>query len=404
MATKTVLISGASVAGPSLAFWLNRYGFKTTIVERAPALRPGGYAVDFRGAGMEVLRRMNLIDEIRRHEVRTGKITIVDEDNKKVASMPDGFTSGELEIMRGDLANVLYDATKDDTEYIFNDSITDLTQGPHGVDVSFSRTAARRFDLVIGADGLHSNVRSLTFGEEAQFLHEFGLYVAIFTVPDFMNVNGDGLFYGTLGRRVGLFGVRQKKEAKASFYFSSEPLQYDRRDIQQQKRILHEKFAGLGWQVPQMLQYMDSAPDFYFDSISQIRMDTWSRGRVTLVGDAAHCASPMAGLGTTMAMIGAYVLAGELNAAHGDHTIAFPRYENLMHDFSVNIQKLADGAEWFVPNTPLRLWMSNIFWKILPYTPWKNMMIKMPTKLSNSITLKDYEQRESRSFAPVSAN
>jgi 2-polyprenyl-6-methoxyphenol hydroxylase-like FAD-dependent oxidoreductase len=401
MATKTVLISGASVAGPTLAYWLHRYGFETTIVERAPALRPGGYAVDFRGAGMEVLRRMDLINEIRRYEVRTGKITVVDEHNKKITSMPDGFTSGELEIMRGDLAGVLYEATKDNTEYIFNDTITGLTQGPHGVDVSFSRTPARRFDLVIGADGLHSNVRTLIFGEEAQFLHELGLYIAIFTVPDFMQLNGNALFYGTLGRRVGLFGVRQKQEAKASFYFASEPLHYDRRDIEQQKLILCEKFADLPWQVPRLLQYMDNAPDFYFDSISQIRMDTWSRGRITLVGDAAHCASPMAGLGTTMAMIGAHILAGELKASGGDHTRAFPRYETLMHEFTTNVQRLADGAEWFVPTTRFRLWMSNLVWKILPYTPWKNMMIKLPTKLANSISLPDYEHIETHS--PISA-
>jgi 2-polyprenyl-6-methoxyphenol hydroxylase-like FAD-dependent oxidoreductase len=391
MARKTVLISGASVAGPALAYWLHRYGFETTLVERAPALRPGGYAVDFRGAGMEVLRRMNLVDEIRKFEVRTGTITVVDEDNKKKTTMPDGFTSGELEIMRGDLAEVLYTATKDDTEYIFNDSITGLTQGPNGVDVSFSHTPPRRFDLVIGADGLHSNVRTLTFGEEARFLHHFGLYVAIFTTPDFMHLDRNALFYGTLGRRVGLFGVGQKKEARASFYFASEPLQYDRRDIQQQKNILREKFSGLGWQVPQLLQYMDNAPDFYFDSISQIRMDTWSRGRISLVGDAAHCASPMAGLGTTMAVVGAYILAGELKAAGGDPFIAFPRYENNMREFTVSCQKLADGADWFVPNTRFKLWMSNLMWKILPFTPWKNMMIKLPTKISNSITLKDYK-------------
>ncbi len=150
MKAKTILISGASVAGPALAFWLHRYGFRTTIVERAPALRPGGYAVDFRGAGMEVLRRMQIVDEIRRFETRTGKVTMVDAQNKRVASMPDGFTSGELEIMRGDLANVLYEATKNSTEYIFNDTITGLTQGAQGVDVSFSRSPARRFDLVIG--------------------------------------------------------------------------------------------------------------------------------------------------------------------------------------------------------------------------------------------------------------
>ena len=213
MRTKSVLISGASIAGPALAYWLNRYGFETTIIERAPAIRPGGYAVDFRGAGMEVLKRMGIMEEIRKYETRTGKITMVDRNNKKLASMPDGFTSGELEIMRGDLANVLYEATRQNTDYIFNDSITGLTQRPDGVDVTFSRSAAQHFDLVVGADGLHSNVRTLVFGEEARFLRELGLYIAIFTTPDFMHLDRNGLYYGTLGRRVGLFGVRRKKEA-----------------------------------------------------------------------------------------------------------------------------------------------------------------------------------------------
>ncbi len=159
--------------------------------------------------------------------------------------MPDGFTSGELEIMRGDLAHVLYEATKNSTEYIFNDTITGLTQGAQGVDVSFSRSPARRFDLVIGADGLHSNVRTLIFGEEAQFLHELGLYIAIFTTPDFMHLDGNALYYGTLGRRVGLFGVRQKLvKRRPPSYFASEPLHYDRRDIRQQKQILKDKFYG----------------------------------------------------------------------------------------------------------------------------------------------------------------
>jgi 2-polyprenyl-6-methoxyphenol hydroxylase-like FAD-dependent oxidoreductase len=256
--------------------------------------------------------------------------------------------------------------------------------------VSFSHSGARRFDLVIGADGLHSNVRNLIFGEEAQFLHELGLYIAIFTTPDFMQLGRDALYYGTLGRRVGLFGVQTKKEAKASFFFASEPLHYDRRDTAQQKLILRSKFSRLGWQVPQLLQYMDSAPDFYFDTVAQIRMHTWTRGRITLAGDAAHCASPMAGLGTTMAVIGAYVLAGELKAADGDHTRAFPRYETIMHEFTTECQKLADGAGWFVPTTRFKLWMSNLVWKLLPYTPWKNTMNKLPTRIANSITLKDY--------------
>jgi 2-polyprenyl-6-methoxyphenol hydroxylase-like FAD-dependent oxidoreductase len=390
MRNKTILISGASVAGPALAYWLSRYGFNPTVVERAPAVRPGGYAVDFRGAAMKALQRMGIIDEIRKLETRTGAITIVDKRNRKIASMPDGFTSGELEIMRGDLAGVLYAATRDHAEYIFDDSILGIKEDEDGAEVTFSRNGPRRFDLVVGADGLHSNVRALAFGEESRFIHHLGYYIAIFTTPNFMNLDHSGLYYGTLGKRVGIFSARENTEAKASFFFASDPLEYDRRNIVRQKQILADKFARDQWQIPRLLQMMDEAPDFYFDSISQIRMERWSAGRSVLLGDAAHCASPLSGMGTSMAIVGAYILAGELKEANGDYSVAFARYETLMRDFVKQCQKLAEGADWFVPRTRLKLWFSQQMWKVLPYTPWKNMMIEVPLKIGNSITLKDY--------------
>jgi 2-polyprenyl-6-methoxyphenol hydroxylase-like FAD-dependent oxidoreductase len=390
--TQNVLISGASIAGPALAFWLSRYGFNPTVVERAPAVRPGGYAVDFRGASMSVLERMGLLPEVRRLETRTGAITMVDEANRKIASMPDGFTSGELEIMRGDLAGVLYAATRDVTEYIFDDSIATMAERSDGIEVTFSRSGARKFDLVVGADGLHSNVRSLAFGTESQFIHDLGYYISIFTTPNFMNLDHSGLYYGTLGKRVGIFSARKNTEANASFFFASPPLQYDRRDAEQQKLILRERFAREAWQVPRLLQMMDNAPDFYFDSISQIRMDRWSSGRSVLLGDAAWCPSPLSGMGTGMATVGAYILAGELMEAQGNYTIAFPRYEALMRDYVKSCQKLAEGADWFVPKTRWKLWLSTQMWRILPYTPWKNLMIEVPLKIANSITLKNYAQ------------
>jgi 2-polyprenyl-6-methoxyphenol hydroxylase-like FAD-dependent oxidoreductase len=390
MKNKTILISGASVAGPALAYWLSRYGFNPTVVERAPAVRPGGYAVDFRGAAMKALERMGIVGEIRKLETRTGAITIVNKANRKIASMPDGFTSGELEIMRGDLAGVLYAVTRHNAEYIFDDSITGINEDEDGAEVTFGRSGSRRFDLVVAADGLHSNVRALAFGEESRFIHHLGYYIAIFTTPNFMNLDHSGLYYGTLGKRVGIFSARENTEAKASFFFASPPLEYDRRDIVRQKQILGDKFARDQWQVPRLLQMMDDAPDFYFDSISQIRMERWSAGRAVLLGDAAHCASPLSGMGTSMAVVGAYILAGELKEANGDYTVAFARYEALMRDFVTQCQKLAEGADWFVPRTRLKLWFSQQMWKVLPYTPWKNMMIEVPLKIGNSITLKDY--------------
>jgi 2-polyprenyl-6-methoxyphenol hydroxylase-like FAD-dependent oxidoreductase len=391
MKNKTVLISGASIAGPALAFWLHRYGFQTTIVERAPALRPGGYAVDFRGASMRVLDRMGLLPEVRRLQTRIGAITIVDRNNRKIASMPDGFTSGELEILRGDLATIFHEATRDTTEYIFGDSAAAIEESASGVDVTFERGGRRRFDLVVGADGLHSKVRSLVFGDEVRFVRYLGYYVSIFTIPNYLHLDHAGLYYGTLGRKVGIFSGGGPQEAKASFFFSSEPLDYARRDSAQSKDLLHQQFRQEGWEVPRLLKLMESAPDFYFDSVSQVKMDRWSAGRSVLLGDAAWCASPLSGMGTGMALVGAYVLAGELAEANGDYQVAFANYETLMREFVAKCQGIADGGtDWFVPRTRFRLWLSTQMWKILPYTPWKNMMIEVPLKIANSIHLKDY--------------
>src|SRR5579875_233298 len=201
MAKRKVLVSGASVAGPAVAFWLSRYGFDVMVVERAVGIRPGGYAVDFRGTAMRVLERMHLTDEIKRHETRAGAITMVDEHDRVLARMPDGFTSGELEIPRGDLAQVLYAATRDDAEYVFGDSIASMRQGTDGVDVLFASGREDRFYLVVGADGLHSNVRAVAFGREESFVRHMGYYIAVFTVPDIMKLGDAGRYYVQLGRR-----------------------------------------------------------------------------------------------------------------------------------------------------------------------------------------------------------
>jgi 2-polyprenyl-6-methoxyphenol hydroxylase-like FAD-dependent oxidoreductase len=392
MKNKTVLISGASVAGPALAFWLHRYGFQPTIVERAPAVRPGGYAIDFRGTSLRVLERMGLLPEVQRKQTRIGAITIVDRNNRKVASMPDGFTSGELEVPRGDLAAIFHEATRETTEYIFDDSIVDIEESAAGVEVLFERGGRRSFDLVVGADGLHSKVRSIVFGKEADFVRYLGFHVSVFTIPNYLNLENAGLYYGTLGKKVGIFSGGDPREAKASFFFSTEPLDHMRRDSDRQKKILRQHFQDEGWELPRLLELMGTAPDFYFDSVSQVKMDRWSAGRSVLVGDAAWCASPLSGMGTGMAIIGAYVLAGELAEANGDYQLAFKNYENLMRAFVEKCQGIADGgADWFVPRTRFRLWLSTQMWKILPHTPWKNMMNDVPLKIGNSIQIKDYD-------------
>lgn len=391
MKNRSILISGASIAGPALAFWLSRYGFQPTIVERAPAVRPGGYAVDFRGASLRVLERMGLLAEVQRKQTRVGAITIVDRNNRKVASMPDGFTSGELEILRGDLAAIFYNATRETTEYIFNDSIAVIEESASGVDVRFQGGGRRNFDLVVGADGLHSNVRSIAFGEEAEFVRYLGYYICIFSIPNYLKLDHAGRYYGTLGKKIGIFSGGDPHEAKASFLFATEPLPDARRNSTKQKELLREHFQHEGWETPRLLELMESAPDFYFDSVSQVKMSRWSAGRTVLLGDAAYCASPLSGMGTGMAVVGAYILAGELAEADGDYRPAFERYEARVRPFVDKCQGIADsGTDWFVPRTRFRFWLSNQMWKILPYTPWKNMMIEVPLKIGNSIELKDY--------------
>lgn len=393
---KRILISGASVAGPALAYWLHRYGFEVTVVERAPTIRSGGYAVDFRGTATHVLDRMGLTGVVKQRETRAGAITMVDAEGDTLARLPDGFTSGDLEILRGDLVKVLHEATRENVAYIFGDSIHALTQTAEGVDVAFASRNRDRFDLVIGADGLHSNTRTLAFRDETNVLHDMGYYLAIFTVPDYLHLHDQGRYYMQLGKRVGCFGDGNDGCAKASFYFASSCLERTasdplRRDPDAQKQLLREVFSDVKWEAPRLLSYLDQAPDLYFDSLSQIRMDRWSIGRVALLGDAACCASPLAGMGTSIAIMGAYTLAGELRKAGDDHAAAFANYEAAMRPFVAEAQKMAqDSVEWFAPRSRFRLWLSRKLWSWMPKSTLKELMIEQPARVANMIPLRDY--------------
>lgn len=340
---------------------LSRYRFNPTVVERAPAPRDGGYAVDFRGASVEVLDRMGILGDARQAATNMGDISYVDSDGKMLAVAPPVIFSGELEILRGDLVDILYRAAMEDGEYVFDDSITAIAQADDGVRVTFERGEPRTFDLVVGADGLHSNTRALVFGDESRFTRDFGLYVSVFTTANHLNLDHTGYFYNVPGKTVGIYSARDNAEAKAYFAFASPRLDHDRRDTEQQKRILADTFAGEGWEVPR------------------------------LVGDAGYCAAPLSGMGTSLAMVGAYVLAGELAAAAGDHSIAFARYEEEMRPFVQACQKQAEGSDtWFVPRTNSMIWLRNLNFRIMPYLPWKGLIAKMALKAANAITLKNY--------------
>ena len=394
MDNRRILISGASVAGPALAYWLARRGFSPTVVERAPQLRGGGYAVDFRGAAhLSVLAQMGILDQIRAQQTRLATTTYVDEDGRPVARMPAGIFAGDVEILRGDLARILYEATSDRTEYLFGESITSLRQDAGGVHVTFSQAAPRTFDLVIGADGLHSNVRRLAFADTPGSVHDLGLYVSIFSVADCCGLDHAGLLYSVPGKTAAVFSASRPGQAVAQFFFTAPgegPVSYDYHDLAQQQKILASAFEGVGWQVPVLLGQLPRADDFYFDSVSQVRLDRWSAGRVALIGDAGYAAGP-GGNGTGTAVVAAYALAGELAAADGDYRIAFDRYERLLRPYVARGQKQARGGRDFLaPATEKKIRQRDRFFRMLPYLPAKGPIRYLSTRTATAITLPDY--------------
>ncbi|ACZ85472.1 FAD-dependent monooxygenase [Streptosporangium roseum] len=344
---KNVLISGGSIAGPALARSLRRRGFHPTVVERAPAPRRGGQAVDIRGAALDAADRLGILAEARALATRMRGMSVLDGDGNEVMSTTEETYSGgrldgdDIEIMRDDLTRLLVDGTRDGVEYVFDDSITAVEQDGRGARVTFERAEPRTFDLVVGADGLHSNVRRLVFGEESRFIHHLGTYLAFFRADNFLDLDNWQMWLRDGDRGYGIYPARENAEIVISFGFGSPPLDYDHRDVEQQKRIVAEQFTGLRWEAPRLLEAMWKAPDFYFDSMAQIRMDHWSAGRVVLLGDAGYCPSPLSGQGTSLALVGACVLADELGVAGDDHRAAFARYEERMHPFVELNQALA---------------------------------------------------------------
>ena len=279
MKNRNILISGASVAGPALAYWLRRYGFNPTVVERAPARRDGGYKIDLRGAAVDVADRMGILAEVRRSSTDMRGASYVNGASKRVATMSAELFGGrqddDVEVMRGDLSRILHASTRD-TEYVFDDSITAIVQDGDGVRVSFERGRPRVFDLVVGADGLHSGVRALAFGEESRFLRHLGHYVSIFTIPNQLGLDRWELLYAAPGRTTNVYSTAQDRGAKALFMFASPPLRYHHHDTHRQKQLLTEAFAGGHGRSPGCSRRCGTPPT----SIStRSARSTWTAGR-----------------------------------------------------------------------------------------------------------------------------
>jgi 2-polyprenyl-6-methoxyphenol hydroxylase-like FAD-dependent oxidoreductase len=364
MNSKTVLISGAGIAGPTLAFWLARAGFRPTLIECAPALRTSGYVIDFWGLGYDIAERMNLSDEVNHVGYHIREMRIVDDNGNRLTGLGTRvfreLTGGRFVTLgRSDLSRLLFEKIRGTTETVFGNEIASLQEQPDGVEVQFRNAKKRRFDLVIGADGLHSNVRQLVFGPQDQFERQLGYYVAAFEVEGYRPRDENVyIIHSQPGRMVGRFALHDDRTLFL-FVFA-----FDRSvpvfDVATQKAILRERFGDGTWECPRILDKLNRTESLYFDRVSQIKMEHWSRGRIALVGDAAFCVSLMAGQGSALAITAAYVMAGELVKAAGRYAEAFHNYETLLRGYMVAKQRGAERfSSAFAPRTRLGLFLRN---------------------------------------------
>jgi 2-polyprenyl-6-methoxyphenol hydroxylase-like FAD-dependent oxidoreductase len=362
---KTVLISGAGIAGPALAYWLTAAGFEPTIVERAAGLRSGGYVIDFWGLGYDLAERMGLIAGINQVGYRARELRIVNGAGRRVAgfgtAVVSELTGGRyVTLPRSALSRLLFERAKDGIETIFGDEIVALEQASDGVRAVLRHAGERRFDLLVGADGLHSQVRRLVFGPQSRFERHLGYAVAAFEACTYRPRDEDVyLMYGEPGRMLGRFTLHEDRTLFL-FVFAA-----DRADLpatpQAQKALLRDLYGRGGWECGKILAELERTEELYFDTVSQIRMQDWSRGRVALVGDAAFCVSLLAGQGSALAMIAAYVLAGELCASEGRFRQAFTAYEARLRDYIAAKQRgAARFAGAFAPKTQAGLCFRNM--------------------------------------------
>ena len=344
---KKVLISGASIAGPALGFWLTKYGFEVTIAERSKALRLGGQNLDVRGAGRAIVRMMGIEEQIL--AANTGEIGLqfINRNNEVKAEFPsegsNSFTS-EAEILRGDLVNILYGCTKNDVKYVFGKHITAINQSPDKIEVTFSDDEIDEFDLLIAADGVRSTTRKLIFGDEPE-LKFTGLYNAWYTITRTKSDTQWARWYTAPKSRVMMLRPDNHGTIRASFSFLSDDKSYLNQSDQEQKKIIQDKLKGIGWEEERLMKEINNNDDVYFDGISQVHAPRWFDGRTGMIGDAAYCPTPLTGMGTTLAMVGAYLLAGELSR-HDKHEDAFAAYEKRMRPFVEKVQKLPPGVPW----------------------------------------------------------
>jgi 2-polyprenyl-6-methoxyphenol hydroxylase-like FAD-dependent oxidoreductase len=393
---KRILISGASIAGPTLAYWLHHFGFEVTVVERAPSLRTGGQNIDIKGSAQKIAAMMGI--EALISDANTGEVGIkfVNEKNQvKAALAKEGGFTAELEILRGDLSKILYEHTCKNATYIFGDFITALDQDKEKVNVTFDSGKVEVFDLVIAADGIRSRTRNLMFGNEPK-LEFIGLYTAYLTVPKSDTDNEWARWCNGVNSKVIFIRPDNVGTTRVSFSFLSDDLGYEKLSVKEQKELLKAKFSTMGWEAPRILRALDEIDDLYFDGISQVKAPRWTNGRFAMIGDAAYCPTPVTGMGTGLAMIGAYVLAGELGR-NDNYEKAFKAYEDLLRPIVEKIQDLPPGVPWMAhPKTRTGIALLNFALGVYGSKP-VNILKKLfggkpKDKYDDGIVLPDYKK------------
>jgi 2-polyprenyl-6-methoxyphenol hydroxylase-like FAD-dependent oxidoreductase len=392
MPGRSALISGASIAGPVLAFWLSEAGWDVTVVERAESLRTSGYPVDIRGTAIDVVRRMGLHDQIVAEHYRHVPLALLSPRGRRLSTVDIGRLandagSGDVEITRGVLSEILYRASRDRATYVFGDSIAALTQTDTGVDVTFNHRQPQTFDVVVGADGIHSIVRALAFGDESRFIRHLGPYATIWDLPADMFAPGAGFMYSHAGRTAAVERPADGGAARAFLAFvHPDPGTVNRHDTDEIRRALHNAFAEDRWRTKEVIDTLPLADDIYFDTVSQVRMDHWSSGRVALVGDAAYAPAFLSGQGTSIAIAGAYVLASEL-VRHDRPEAAFAAYEHRLRDYVEKNQNLALRTDSTVlVRTGRQLLRRNIKLSLVPWLQRLGLARLLQTKLRTAAT------------------
>jgi 2-polyprenyl-6-methoxyphenol hydroxylase-like FAD-dependent oxidoreductase len=386
-----ILISGAGIAGPALALCLARAGARVIVVERASALREGGQAVDFRGpVHRQVLERLGIWDAIHERRTQAGELLLIDRAGVPRARLPETMLAGDVEITRGDLCRLLYERTRTHADYRFGDRIVALTQSEGAVLVQFEHAADEAFDIVVGADGLHSATRALAFGSSSTRLRHHGYRVASFALPNLLGRARGTSAYTEPGRCLSVSAI-STTQARALLVYTGEACDAEERDPERQKAALHERFRGMGWRAQEVLQALDDAQDLYVDSIATVHVQSYANGRVVLLGDAAY-GGTLGGQGTSLAVVGAYVLANELQQGDAPEQ-AFARYEQKLRPYASGCQKGATRVGgFFAPRSAFGIGCRNAMYRFLTSRLMAGAFERLVRSTASDFSLPPYPQ------------